>query len=474
MKNGIKIAQIGGGSSYTPDFGQILANLKDELPVTEWVMMDVDKDRQDIVANFTRKLIQPYEMPLKITTTTDLEEATKDADFVFTTMRVGLSQSRIYDETIPGKHGLMIGQETTAPGGLMMGLRNIPVLLDIAGAMEKYSSPDAWLINLANPSGMLAEALNRHSSVKFAGLCNGPTVVEEMAAGALNANPKDIFVQFMGLNHLVFAKVFHKGVDVTMDKLEDFMEWMAVNVPPLRTETAENSVQRFAGWLLLGPYLRFYYLLPEAIRDHANMAEHWPAFLEYAKKQFGSLLDNLDLTNLPTRAHFVKALEEITLELYAEGNMEGYELVKNSRGGRGYAEAGLSLASAIWNDKYEIHGVDVPNNGSFYGLDKRDVVTATSLVNKTGIFPLAMGIDIPKHMLSFIQAAKNYELLAVEAAVNGNYHTALEALIANPLIISLNQAKAALDELLIAHKDYLPKFADSIALLEQGKNPLEV
>jgi 6-phospho-beta-glucosidase len=472
MTEAIKIASIGGGSSYTPNFAEILASLRDELPIKEWVLMDVDKERLNVVAGFTKKLLQSLKLDIKIKITTDLREAVTGADFVFTTIRVGQAQSRIIDETVPLKHGLL-GQETTAPGGLLMGLRNIPAMLEIAHAMEELSSPDAWLINLANPSGMLSEALNRHSKVKFAGLCNGPTVVKEVAAGALKADPKDIFIKYMGLNHLVFARVFHKGVDVTEAGLEKFDAWMQENIPPLRTECAELWVQKFAGWFLLGPYLRFYYLLPESIEDHINMASHWPQFLEYARTQFGDLLKDIDISKCPTRAHFVKAIEDVTMELYAEGNFTGYELVKKSRGGRGYAEAGLSLASAIWNDKYEVHGVDVPNNGAFYGLDRRDVVTATAMVNRAGIFPLAMGIDMPRHMLSFIQSAKNYELLAVEAAVTGDYHTALEALIANPLIHSLNQAKGALDELLVAHKAYLPKFAGAIAILEKGGNPLE-
>ncbi|MCC7362019.1 MAG: hypothetical protein IT317_21220 [Anaerolineales bacterium] len=472
MAKSIKLALVGGGSSYTPNFGEILVTLKDELPIGEWVLMDIDEQRLEKVATFTRKLLKSLNSDIKVRTTTDLCDAVKDADFVVTCIRVGQAPSRILDETIPLKYGL-IGQETTAPGGLLMGLRNIPAMLEIAHAMEEYSSPNAWLINLANPSGLLSEALNRHSKVKFAGLCNGPTVVKEMATGALNANPKDIFVQYMGLNHLVFARIFHKGVDITQSHMERFYTWIEANIPPLRTEMAEIDIQKFAGWFLLGPYPRFYYLLPEALEDHIHMARHWPQFLEYARAQLGDILKDIDPTTLPTRAHFVKALEDLTMDLYEEGNFAGYELVKKSRGGRGYAEAGLSVVSAVWNDKYEVHGVDIPNNGSFYGLDRNDVVTATALVNRSGIYPMALGIDMPRHMLSFIQSAKNYELLAVEAAVTGCYHTALEALIANPLITSFNQAKGALDEMLCANKANLPQFSQTIATLEQGRNPLK-
>jgi 6-phospho-beta-glucosidase len=140
MKKGIKLAQIGGGSSYTPDFAEILIQRRDEFPVSEWVMMDVDPERNAIVSNFVKTMLSAANMDTKVSTTTSVKEAVTDADFIVTTMRVGLSEGRILDETIPPKHGMLLGQETTAPGGLAMGLRNIPVLLDVAKAIEQYAA----------------------------------------------------------------------------------------------------------------------------------------------------------------------------------------------------------------------------------------------------------------------------------------------------------------------------------------------
>lgn len=471
MKNGIKLAQIGGGSSYTPDFAEILIQRRDEFPVAEWVLMDIDPERNNIVANFTKAMLEKAGMETKVSTTTSVKKAVQDADFIVTTMRVGLSQGRILDATIPPKHGLLLGQETTAPGGLAMGLRNIPVLLDVARAIKEHAKPNAWLINLANPSGMLVEAINQHCDINFAGLCNGPTVARNAMSQAFGVEPKDIFCKIIGLNHLIWMKVFLRGEDVTEVAIDKFMDWMGENIPPLRTEAAPLYIQKFAGWIPMGPYLRFYYELPESIEDHKHAAEKWPDFFKYIKGKLGDLLDGFDLKDMPTRAHMVKAVEEKTLELYEKGDMQGYKLATLSRGGRGYAEAGLSLASAIWNDKYEIHGPDVCHRGTLPGLDPNVVTTTTSIVNKSGIYPMAVG-GLPKHMMSFIQAAKNYELLAVEAAVTGSYHAALEALVANPLVVSFNQAKNALNELLVAHKTYLPLFEDSIAKIERGEDPL--
>jgi 6-phospho-beta-glucosidase len=216
-------------------------------------------------------------------------------------------------------------------------------------------------------------------------------------------------------------------------------------------------------------------MLPESIEAFNNIKKLWPQMVEHLKKNnkgVGRLFASLDFDKLPTRAHMVKATEDLTLKLYEDGDFSGYELVSMTRGGRGYGEAGLSLASAIWNDKYEIHGPDVRSCGTIPGLDPNYVATTTALVNKSGIYPMAVD-ELPKHIMSFILAAKNYELLAIEAATTGNYHAALEALIANPLIVSFEQAQKSLNALLVAHKEFLPLFKESIEKIERGDDPLK-
>ncbi len=467
MTKKMRITQIGGGSTYSPDFADILIRRKQDFPVDEWVMMDVDRSRCEIVARVCQKMLEGAGVNIKVIVSDDLLSAVQDANFVFTTIRVGGSQCRILDESIPPKHGLLLGQETTAPGGMMMGLRNIPAILEIADAVKEKAHPNAWLINLSNPSGMLVEALNRHSDIKFAGLCNGPTVMVEAMSRVFNVeNPKDIFCKIIGLNHLIWMKVFLKGEDVTQEAMQRLDCWYAENLPPMREESPNLEIQDFIGWIPVGPYLRFYYELPEAVEDLAHSKERWPTMLGYIRQRLGALLDGIDVSELPTRAHLVRALEQKTLELYEKEDLAGYELTRNSRGGRGYAEAGLSLASAIWNDKYEVHHPDVPHRGTIHGLEEYAVATTTSMVNKAGIFPMVVE-ELPPHALAFVRSAKTYEKLTIDAAINGNYHAALEALMANPLVVSYNQAKAALNDLLIQQKQYLPNFAETIARLEK-------
>jgi 6-phospho-beta-glucosidase len=375
------------------------------------------------------------------------------------------------DETIPFKHWL-IGQETTAPGGMIMGLKTIPAMLEIAAAIEKHAKQDCYLINLANPSGMISEALSRHSKIKFAGLCNGPTVSRNaMKQIYNNERPEDIFVNIVGLNHLIWLKVFIKGQDVTDEAFVKLLDWSTEHLPALRKEFVEPALQKFIGWIPMGPYLEFYYDYPSSLRDlQSYSGNHWDAMVSRVQKYVGDVLDGLTMPANATRAECVAVIEKRTFELYEQLDPRAYQLACHTRGGKGYGEAGITLINAIWNNTNEILSPDVVSMGCIQEFDPEAVCTATSLVNAAGIHPLASP-KLPGHMMSKIYAAKEYEKLAVEAAVTGSYHAALEALVANPLINSYYNAKGALDELLVTQKDYLPQFKDAIAALEKGETP---
>jgi 6-phospho-beta-glucosidase len=443
---------------------------KEEMFVEEWRLMDVDEYRLKSTGNFVKKMFEDAKMPAKVIMTQDLKEAVAGCHFVICTIRPGLSNGRVLDETIPFNYNL-IGQETTAPGGMIMGFKTIPAVLEIAGAIERFAAKRCYLINLANPSGMVSEALNRHATIKFAGLCNGPTVIRKAMRALYGAeNPNDVFVQVTGLNHLIWCKVFFRGEDVTNDAFKRLLDWSAVNVPPLRTEFVEPDLQQFIGWIPMGPYLRFYYDYQRSFEDLRDSSVYWPAVLEKVRKNVGDVLDDIQIPAKATRAEITRMVEKRTFELYDQLDARGYAMATNTRGGKDYGEAGVALINAIWNNKNEIQSPDVAGMGTLQGLPADCVCTTTSLVNAAGIHPLAFP-KLPGHMMSKILAAKEYEKLAVEAAVTGNYHAALEALTANPLIHSYYDAKGALDALLIAEKNLLPKFEEAITVLEKGITP---
>lgn len=465
------LANIGSGSSYLPDIAEMLIERKDTMKVAEWRLMDIDEYRLGATGNYVVKMFEDAGMDTKIVMTTDLENAVKDADFVITTIRPGMSEGRFMDETIPFKYGL-IGQETTAPGGMVMGFKTIPAMLEIAHAIERAAKPDCYLINLANPSGMIGEALSRHSNVKYGCLCNGPTVIRTAMQEIYGKeNPEDVFVEVIGLNHLIWCKVFVKGVDVTDDAFEKLLVWSADNIPALRREFVEPGLQKFVGFIPMGPYLEFYYDFDTNFKDLQNYSgNHWPSMLASVQKKVGDVLDDLEMPEGATRAEIVRRVEKRTFELYDKLDPRAYKLACNTRGGKGYGEAGITLINAIWNNTNEILSPDVVSMGCIQEFDPECVCTTTALVNASGIHPICFP-KLPGHMMAKIYAAKEYEKLAVEAAVTGSYHAALEALVCNPLINSYYKAKNALNELLVAEKEWLPHFAEAIEALEKGEEP---
>lgn len=471
MNNKMILANIGSGSTYLPDIAEMLIERRETMQVEEWRLMDIDEYRLSCTGNYVKKMFEEAGMETKILMTTDLNEAVKDCDYVISTIRPGKSDMRNLDETIPFKHHL-IGQETTAPGGMVMGFKTIPAMLEIADAISKFAKKDCYLINLANPSGMIAEALNRHSKIKYAGLCNGPTVIRNAMKEIYGKeNPNDVFVEVIGLNHLIWCKVFYKGKDITNDAFRQLLIWSEENIPALRREFVEPELQEFIEYIPMGPYLGFYYDFPSNFEDLQKYSgNHWEGMLKHVQKHVGDVIDDLTMPENATRAECVKIIEERTFELYEKLDPRAYQLALNTRGGKGYGEAGIALINALWNNTNEVFSPDVASMGCIQEFDPHCVCTTTSLVNASGIHPICFP-KLPGHMMSKIYAAKEYEKLAVEAAVTGSYHAALEALVANPLINSYYNAKAALDELLVAEKEYLPQFKDAIEALEKGEKP---
>ncbi|MCR0567350.1 hypothetical protein MKC54_01275 [[Clostridium] innocuum] len=272
-ENKMVLANIGSGSSYLPDIAEMLIERKDIIKVGEWRLMDIDEYRLNCTGKYVINMFKDAGIDTKITLTQNLDEAVRNADYVMTTIRPGMSDGRSMDERIPFKHGL-IGQETTAPGGMIMGFKTIPAMLEIAHAMERVAKQNAYLINLANPSGMIGEALEKYSKIKYACLCNGPTVIRNAMKEIYGAeNPDDVFVQVTGLNHLIWCKVFFKGADVTDDAFKKLLDWSEVNIPALRREFVEPALQKFIGYIPMGPYLEFYYDFDTNFNDLQNSLE---------------------------------------------------------------------------------------------------------------------------------------------------------------------------------------------------------
>ncbi|USD82668.1 6-phospho-beta-glucosidase LicH [Bacillus safensis] len=440
MKEGIKIVTIGGGSSYTPELVEGFIKRYQELPVKELWLVDIEagQEKLNIVGALAKRMVEKAGLPIEVHLTLDRREALKDADFVTTQFRVGLLEARAKDERIPLKYGV-IGQETNGPGGLFKGLRTIPVILDIVKDMEELC-PDAWLVNFTNPAGMVTEAVLRYTNLKkVVGLCNVPIGIKMGIAKALDVDVERIEVQFAGLNHMVYGlDVYLDGVSI-MDQVLDELgnpnsQWSMRNI---EAKNWEPSFVKGLG-VIPCPYHRYYYKTKDMLEEEQKAAQE-----------------------KGTRAEVVQQVEQELFELYKDPDLSIKPPQLEKRGGAYYSDAACNLISSIYNDKHDIQPVNTVNRGAIASIPAESAVEVNCIITKDGPKPIATG-DLPVAVRGLVQQIKSFERVAAEAAVTGDYETALVAMTINPLVPSDEIAKQILDEMLEAHREHLPQFFKSV------------
>lgn len=436
MSKGIKIVTIGGGSSYTPELVEGFIKRYHELPIRELWLVDIEagKEKLEIVGNLAKRMVEKAGLPIEVHLTLDRREALNDADFVTTQFRVGLLDARIKDERIPLKYDV-IGQETNGPGGLLKGLRTIPVILDICKDIEELC-PDAWLVNFTNPAGMVTEAVLRYSNIKkVVGLCNVPIGIQKNIAKLLDVDADRVKVNFAGLNHMVYGlDVFLDGKSVKEEVIEALANPTAeMTMKNIRNLAWEADFARGLG-VIPCPYHRYYYKTDEMLADEKRAAD-----------------------SEGTRAEVVKALETELFELYKDPNLDIKPPQLEKRGGAYYSDAACSLINSIYNDKGDIQPVNTRNNGAIQGIPDDSAVEVNCVITKDGPKPIAVG-ELPVAVNGLVQQIKSFERVGAEAAVTGDYKTALLAMTINPLVPGDKVAKEILDEMLEAHKEHLPQF----------------
>jgi 6-phospho-beta-glucosidase len=440
MSKGVKIVTIGGGSSYTPELVEGFIKRYDELPVRELWLVDIEagKEKLEIVGDLAKRMVAKAGLPIEVHLTLNRRDALKGADFVTTQFRVGLLEARAKDERIPLKYNV-IGQETNGPGGLFKGLRTIPVILEICKDIEELC-PEAWLVNFTNPAGMVTEAILRYSNIKkVVGLCNVPIGMRMGIAQSLNVEPERVQVNFAGLNHMVYGlDTFVDGVSVQDQVIEAMANPdNALTMKNISGLSWEPDFIRGLGVIPCG-YHRYYYKTDEMLQEELEKAE-----------------------TEGTRAEVVQRLEKELFELYKDETLDIKPPQLEKRGGAYYSDAACSLINSIYNDKRDIQPVNTLNNGAIASIPDDSAVEVNCVITKDGPKPISVG-DLPIAVRGLVQQIKSFERVAAEAAVTGNYNTALLAMTINPLVPSDKLAKQILDEMLEAHKEHLPQFFTKI------------
>ena len=438
----MKLTIIGAGSTYTP--GLVLRWIetkRDRINFTEICLHDIDRDRLNIVGNFINGMVPG----VSVICTTDIEEAITGSAFIVLQIRVGLNAQRRTDEHICVEHGF-IGQETTGPGGWILALRQIPEGLKIAKLINTLA-PDAWLISVANPAGILGEALIKYGHPKTISMCHGGFYPRKRLATALGVEESRVLFDYIGLNHMSWAsRIYLDGNLLPGDKMHDlaaeiYKEWSSNDI-----SMPASFGHEFPPIVSISHYMSYFYMQPEMVEKMHKTQK--------------------------TRADAVLKIEEECLQYYKEkaGKERVPPAVLADRGGSqerkaegvygaiGYSDGCLAIIDALLHQDPQWIIVNVLNEGTISELPDDACVEIPAYVDCTGVNRVVMG-KLPIEVRGMIQSVKAYETMTVEAAISGDRRMAFAALLSNPICKNeYTKIKELMEALLESNRKYLPQF----------------
>ena len=418
----MKLAVVGGGSTYTPELVAGLARERERLELTEVVLHDIDPKRREVVGGLATRMLDAAGYEEKLAITDDLERALDGASFVLIQLRVGGQQARLSDETIPLACGC-IGQETTGAGGLAKALRTVPVVLEIAARVRELAADDAWIVDFTNPVGIVTRSL-LDAGHRAVGLCNVAIGIQRSAATLLGVEPERVLVDQVGLNHLTWVRtLLLDGEDVLPDLLADRGDELAASVDLPRALLERLGV-------IPSYYLRYFYFHDE----------------ELASQLVGK-----------PRAAEVAEIERELLELYRDPTLTTKPKLLERRGGAFYSEAATQLVASLATGAGDVQVVDVRNNGTIAGLADDDAVEVPARITARGPEPLEQPPLAPEY-LGLAQHVAAYERLAAGAAIAGDRELVYKALLAHPLVGQVAPVEELTEQLLAADREHLPQF----------------
>ena len=452
----MKMTLIGAGGVRTPLILRAILNRNDWLGFTSIALLDIDKKHLDLIGKVSEPVERGLKGSVEILRTTDATAALDGADFVITTFRVGGMEGRIMDEKLALNHGV-IGQETTGPGGFAMAMRSIPVMMEYIEVMKRVC-PKAWLINFANPSGLITEAItSRHLWDRIVGICDGPSTLWAVAASVLNASSlQDVDLEYFGLNHLGWIRSIKYQ---TRECLPELLKMMQITggIPgyPFKPEFL------LALGLIPNEYLHYFYASDQSLKKLKSQKKTRGEYLlECNNRLFLELQNSSGITTQDIYQKYLMERHATYMENFNPGNQsQGINLERvQELAPEGYAGVALDFIEGIMGIKPGKLILNVPNRLAIKGMDSRDVVEIPCQVNKGLVKNQPIG-TIPDHCLGLMKQVKAYEKLTVEAVMEGSYQKAWLALAIHPLVRDEAKARLILNEYIAAHHVYFPKLS---------------
>lgn len=425
---GVKFVVVGAASSYTPELFANLAAARKRLVVDQVTLVDLHAEKLAFIGGVCQRLIESEQLKIKLVTTTDLLSALPGADFVLAQIRVGGLAARVRDETLPMEFG-MVGNETTGAGGFVCAMRTVPAMLEIARKVERLA-PNAWILNMSNPAGIVTEAILKHTSVKALGFCNIPINTRYHLAEVLNVEPERIQLDSFGLNHLSWVRrVLVDGQDVLQPLIDQVKDRTSILyqhglVEDHLAPELFQAVRMIPSW-----YVRYFYY-PEIVLEEDQKIDHTKGVSD------------------------MQAEEELRAIYTSEGYTSRAQQILADKGGAQYYLPVLQAVESIIHDRGDLIVVDTLNQSALPDLPPGVCVEVPSRVFRDRVKPLDAG-SMPTTVRGLVQTVKAYEELTIEAATTDSLHLAIAALMANPLIGTYPRAWGFLQRVITNEREFI-------------------
>ncbi|MFD7520255.1 6-phospho-beta-glucosidase [Streptomyces niveus] len=439
----MRLTVLGGGGFRLPlVYGALLGDHA-EGRVTDVVLHDVDSARLTAIARVLADQAAGVADAPRVTVTTDLDEAIRGADFVFSAIRVGGLEGRAADERVALAEGVL-GQETVGAGGIAYGLRTVPVAVDIARRVARLA-PDAWVINFTNPAGLVTEAMARHLGDRVIGICDSPVGLGRRVARVLGGDPGTAFIDYVGLNHLGWLR------GLRIDGREQLPRLLA---DPALLGSIEEGRLFGAQWLrslgsIPNEYLHYYYFNRETVRAYREAERTRGAFLRDQQAGFYAEMEKPGAPALATWDRTRAEREATYMAHNREAAGAGERAVEDLESG-GYEKVALALMRAIAHDSRATLILNVRNGTTLSVLDADAVIEVPCLVDANGAHPVAVA-PLPYHATALVCAVKGVEREVLAAAESGSRTTAVKAFALHPLVDSVTVARRLVDGYVDVH-----------------------
>lgn len=401
-----RITILGGSSVYAPEF--LMSVIARNMNVKEICLFGRPGRKLEVVSKFCQRLVKKSGFPIQIIPSTSIPEAVTNAKYVINHIRVGGMQSRMRDEMLPPKFG-MIGDESLGAGGIMNALRTLPVVLEHALQIQE-ANPFATYINLTNPMGVVVEALLRYTKLNVIGACDMPGQAVRKVADILQKDPAHLKVEYVGLNQIGWIQDIKFDGRSRMGHLLELLE-------ERREEDLDYDL------------IELFRMVPTR-----NAAAYYRR-AEVLKRQQAAT---------KFRSEMLHEAEKQILKLYEDPRLSEVPELTRQRNALWYQETILPVIDALEGRKENTLILSVKNNQCIRDLPEDCCIEAPALVNPQGVQPRKTG-SLPRFLKGLFLSVKESERLVIEAVKHRSYEAVLQALTINPYVPSIEVARKYLD-----------------------------